>query len=241
VAAASYDTIIFCDDDNRLLPGYLQAAYNSMEQYPEAGAIGGTCIATAAIPFPEWWNEYAHAYATGKQGHASGDITDQQYLWGAGLVTRKKILEKVFDTAHPSLLADRKGNELSSGGDSEICARIILLGWRLRFEETLQLEHFMTTERLQPAYRDKLLQGHEAAKPVLEKYRQIIIESRIKGWRKIKRLAGFFLSFSILFSGKHREDLSVAFNVMLGLPMKFHDRQSERIIRFLQFAKEWNR
>ena len=232
VAAAHYDIVIFCDDDNRLAPDYLSVAVSLMQQHPEIGAAGGICKGFTDDVFPAWWPAHAHAYAVGRQGHTSGDISKLQYLWGAGLIARKSILQTVLNDSYPLLLSDRKGALLSSGGDSEICARILLMGYKLWFEEKLQLQHYIHPKRLTETYRENLYQGHAAAMPVLEKYRMAIIERNLSGLKKAKRflkLAGY-----LLLRVKNSDYTKVAINIIGNTTFEIKDAEYKIILGLLK-------
>ncbi len=171
VQEAAYDYLLFCDDDNWLDAGYVQTAYDFLEGHPEYAAVGGRSEAafdpgTAA---PDWFEEYQMGYAVGRQGE-EGDITARGYLWGAGVTFRKDVYQAVINPALPSLLTDRKGNELSSGGDSEMCLRFVIVGYKLYYTEKLRFTHFITSNRLTTAYREKLWAGFLELNNVLDKY-----------------------------------------------------------------------
>lgn len=232
---AAYEYLIFCDDDNRLEAGYIEAAFRMMKENSSIGAAGGVCNGISNENFPEWWPTHAHAYAVGRQGNHTADISRLQYVWGAGMVVKKTVLQKVLHPNFPLLLTDRKGMMLSSGGDSEICARILLLGYQLWFNENLRLQHFIHPNKLTTAYRDKLYQGHHAATTVLEKYRHVIIENSLRGIFKIKRTIKLF--FQIIFSRQNKEYNKTALNVLANTNYKLIDEDYKTILAFVKFAK----
>jgi len=171
VEEANYKYIVFCDDDNWLDSKYLTIAYNIMESNHNIGVLGGQGEAVSDIEFPYWFDEFMEGYAVGKQGLITGDITYRRYLWGAGMVTRRELFLKAFPTKYPSLLTDRKGNQLSSGGDSEFAMRLIMLGYKLFYDERLIFKHFMPKERLTESYRDRLFEGFKNSQLVLNEYK----------------------------------------------------------------------
>lgn len=171
---ARYEYILFCDDDNWLQNDYLEKAFQLMEKLPDAGALGGCSEVVTDGLLPEWWEENKNSFAVGNQAVKSGDVTQRGYLWGAGLITRKIILDSVFDSRYPFILSGRKGNQVISGDDSEICSRIILLGWKLYYHEDLNFKHFLPKERLTDEYRDKLIAGFESTYGIQKKYKLAI-------------------------------------------------------------------
>jgi glycosyltransferase involved in cell wall biosynthesis len=192
VAEARYEYIIFCDDDNWLDENYLENAWSIMNSNPQVGAAGGRLDAVFEQDPPGWWKEYQHAYAVGKQTEKSGDITFRKYVWGAGMVVRKSLMKLVFNDKIPFVLTDRKGQELSSGGDAEICARLLLLNCKLWYDERLMLYHYMPKSRLTSKYRDELVGGQAAAQNILDEYERVIYFSTLKTPVKIEKTLEYF-------------------------------------------------
>lgn len=154
--AASYSYVLFCDDDNWLAVDYTQNAFNFMKAHPEVGALGGQGDITPRAELPQWWEKEKNCFAVGKQLPHSGSANQRLYLWGAGLVIRKELLEKVFDPNFPFLMTGRKGDQVISGDDSEICYRILLLGQNLYYNETLFYWHDIAQDRLNNTYLKQL-------------------------------------------------------------------------------------
>lgn len=238
IEAAKYEYIIFCDDDNWLCDTYVETAYQIMSKDNFIGAAGGMSDAVTTIDLPSWWNEYKHGYAVGTQAPVTGDCTNDNFLWGAGLIVRKSVMSIIFDDRFPSLFTDRKGNELSSGGDSEICARIILMGYRLWYDERLSLQHFITAERLTEAYRETLFTGHELTRSTMAKYYKVIIEHKLKGWLKIKRTLKLSVQLFVPFRKKDKESITTAINAMWKLNLPVKDMATKKILQFLKYSNQ---
>ena len=168
---AKYDFLLFCDDDNWLSENYVSTAFEKMNSHHQIGILGGRgeAVSTSTTNFPKWFAAVENSYAVGKPLTESGDATSRKYLWGAGIVIRKKL----YFNAHknnPSLLIGRKGEDLSSGEDAELCARAILLGYTLHYEEQLHFKHFILPERLTKTYFKKLIAGHKASYDLIKYY-----------------------------------------------------------------------
>jgi glycosyltransferase involved in cell wall biosynthesis len=88
---AIYDLILICDDDNWLNEDYVEKAYYRMQADDNIGAAGGQGIGVSNVEFPAWFKNDGYAYAVGKQGEASGNVSVKKYLWGAGMIFRKSI------------------------------------------------------------------------------------------------------------------------------------------------------
>ncbi|MDZ4710827.1 MAG: glycosyltransferase [bacterium] len=168
---AEYEYVIFCDDDNRLNENYLELAFNIMEGNKKIGAMGGDSIAITDGSFPEWFKEYQRNYSVGKQSEKPGDITwENSGLWGAGMVLRREALADLFSQGYKSLLSDRKGNQLSSGGDIEMCYALRLAGWKIWYEPGLKLDHYIIKEKLNWSYLRRLSRGFGAQKVDFDAY-----------------------------------------------------------------------
>lgn len=174
VHAAQYELLIFCDDDNWLREDYVQNAYDLMNQMPDVGVLGGQSVLAPHIDAPDWWEEHQGNYAVGKQLLLSGYANERGFLYGAGMVTRKSLAKKIFDSQYPLLLIGRKGNQCFSGEDWEYCQRMLLLGYNLYYSEDLYYIHEVSPDRLTINNLQQLLKSFEITKSIGERYRYII-------------------------------------------------------------------
>jgi len=174
VVAAKYEYIIFCDDDNWLNPFYVVKGFNLMENNAAIGAACGYNEAISDIEFPYWFNTYASYYATGVLSLHSADVTSRGWIWGAGMILRKSILVNLQQAGFRNLTSDRKGKELSTGGDVEICKWMILIGYKLWYDEELSLKHFIPRDRLTKLYLEKLFTENQKVDNLFSTYDFII-------------------------------------------------------------------
>jgi len=233
VKVAKYEIILFCDDDNWLDPNYLQEAFDIFKVNPSLGALGGQSKAASEVPLPGWFEEYQEAFAVGKQGEVTGNITGRGYVWGAGLVTRRNLFLSTYSEDLPSLLTDRRGNELTSGGDNEYCQRLILLRYQLFYSEKLRFTHYMAPSRLTIEYRDRLLKAFEESSGIVYQYTEAIQLKYSSKFVKIKLLTAAIKDIAIKkITGKkstHRSFKILYF--LLGLRYKT-DKKLQLIKRF---------
>lgn len=181
VDISEFEYLVFCDDDNRLNENYLLNAFKIMEDKEEIGALGGVSRAVSDIEFPEWFDDFKQSYSVGRQAEASGEIISNMHsLWGAGMVIRKSTLTKLYENGFHSLLSDRTGKKLTSGGDSEICYALRLAGWKIWFDESLILEHYLPEKRLTWEYLRKLNRGFGRQKINFDAYLKNFTEGQIK-------------------------------------------------------------
>ncbi|MGK0307162.1 MAG: glycosyltransferase involved in cell wall biosynthesis [Urechidicola sp.] len=154
---AAYDTVLWCDDDNWLCNIYIQTALNIMKKDVTIGALGGWCDAAFKAEKPNWFSACARYFAVSKQGRTSGDITHKKgCVYGAGMVLRKSHWLQLHSLGFTHLLKDRVGVSLSSGGDTEYCYALRLLGYKMWFDERLYFKHFMADGRLSLGYVSRL-------------------------------------------------------------------------------------
>lgn len=226
VSAAAGAIIIFCDDDNWLSPGYLHEVAKLFRKYPRVGALGGYGIARSDAALPDWFSAFQHGYAVGKPNLKTGLLPSGRYLTGAGLAVRRFLFLRLFDQ-FSSLLTDRTGNELSSGGDTEICLRVLLAGYSLYYSNDLHFTHYIPQSRLTLEYRDKLFQGFKSGASQISAYELLWQLKRAGIPLKLLSLckAFFRLPFSRLgwmLRWEHRVDAAVVF-ALTGLCSKSAD------------------
>ncbi|OKL39546.1 glycosyltransferase [Pontibacter flavimaris] len=166
---AAYDFVLFCDDDNWLSPSYVNLAYDLMQETPTAGVLGGYGELVFEKDPPVWMHNLT-ALASGPQASASGKAP-YNAVYGAGCVIRKAVIQKLAVAGFKPLLSDRKGKQLSAGGDYELCYAIALAGYEIWYDERLRFKHFMPQHRISASYYQQLLKEGAESLPVLIPYR----------------------------------------------------------------------
>lgn len=168
---AVYEYLLICDDDNWLNPQYVQKGFDIMSSNNEIGALGGWCEAVFEEDKPEWFDFYSRYYAVGKQGVESGDISNKKgCLYGAGMVIRKSHRQYLNGLGFTPLLTCRKGNTLSSGGDTEYSYVLRLIGYKIWYDERLYFRHFMPEGRLNLDYVKRIRKAISESNFVLSTY-----------------------------------------------------------------------
>ena len=175
VEEAAFDYAIFCDDDNWLCPTYVAAVHSHLSNAPSIGIVGGASTPRTDGELPSWFYSNAFAYAVGVQAESSGDVTDRQYVWGAGMGFYLPFLRKAYDAGARPILPDRTGRELLSGNDTEICFWFIMAGYQLWYDERLEFEHFIPKGRIQKDYLDKVKEGFRKIDPILRSYKSYLV------------------------------------------------------------------
>lgn len=181
LAAAHFDLVVFCDDDNWLAADYLRQAHELMQQDAQTGILGGLNTAVADGPLPAWFQQVEHAYACGPQADQDGEVSPERlYVAGAGMVVRRRIFAELARAGFQSQLLDRKGEELSSGGDTELCFATALLGYKVVYSSRLKLFHYMEAKRLTWDYLINLNNGHARSYYKLQFYKQAYANKSIQ-------------------------------------------------------------
>lgn len=170
-ASAQYDYILMCDDDNWLDPHYIAAVYEIMNAHPNIGALGGNGSLIFEEDPPAWVRSFS-VYAAGRQGAKSGPVR-RCTVYGAGCVIRKPAYDMLLQSGHRSLLTDRLGKELSSGGDYELCLALAIAGFTIWYDERLTFSHFITRDRITVEYYRKYLKESAQCLEVLHPYKVI--------------------------------------------------------------------
>jgi len=172
IQEARHEIISFIDDDNWVSTDWIKRVDAIFVNCPEIGASGGRIEAVCEITPPDWFESIQGYYAVGRQHLRSGDITKTSgtLLCGAGLNLRTAAVRKLLDNGFVCMMSDRKGNLLSTGGDTEICFALRESGWRFWYDDALVLRHFIPKERLQWSYALRLMRGMGEASALFELY-----------------------------------------------------------------------
>ncbi len=168
-----YKYLLFCDDDNWMKEDYLQLAFDTMEQNITIGILGGAGEAVFEKEKPFWFDTYKLNFAVGKQSNEVDTISKTETVYGAGFIVRRQIFEMLDAIQFKSLLSDRKGNELMSGGDTELCLVTKYLGYEVGCSSKLHFKHLMPEDRMKWDYLKKLYYGFGRSRLYTQAYKQI--------------------------------------------------------------------
>ncbi len=180
------EIVLFCDDDNWLKSSYIGLAYSLINSDKEIGMVGGKGIPQSDVHIPDWLTEVPSRFACGEQAQSSGILTNKNWLYGAGLCLKKSVLIDLYSSGFTSFLIDRMGEELSSGGDVELCYWFIIVNKKLYYSDELVFEHVLPSERLTEEYFLKLKLGIQKAG-----YRHVKYESAIRFFKSERLIDKF--------------------------------------------------
>jgi glycosyltransferase involved in cell wall biosynthesis len=185
IGTALYSVVLFCDDDNRLCPEYVEGVFDILGSNADLAACGGLGIPAFDTAKPTWFDEYQEAFAVGSQAinEEGGRILN---LYGAGLAVRQPALEHLRRSGFISTMQGRTGGALSSSDDTELTYALVLLGYRLHFAKELTFFHYLPRQRLTFDYVKKLFIAFGKDGPVRNLYYSYLSSRRshqpIRNW-----------------------------------------------------------
>jgi glycosyltransferase involved in cell wall biosynthesis len=149
VLETSSELIAFVDDDNLLADQWLVEALKFMQSHPRAGAVGAQVHLLWEAPPDELLLQYRHCLAEQDHGREIRQMpaTGITYLAGEALVVRRSALE-ASGWIERGALDCRRGQALTSGGDTEMCLRIRSVGYELWYNPAMQQRHRIPVERM---------------------------------------------------------------------------------------------
>lgn len=173
IMACKTEFAIFCDDDNWLFRDYINRAINIMKADNLIGACGGQGFPVFESQEPDWFKDYQEAFATGPQ-HMTSENGCQLSLYGAGLVVRVSLVQKIWQADFELQFEDRVGTNLSSSGDTELTNIICLLGYRNYYGHDLHFFHYMPKDRMTRNYLKRLYRAFGTDGPIRNIYHSFL-------------------------------------------------------------------
>ncbi|WP_332733024.1 glycosyltransferase [Flavihumibacter sp.] len=164
---SQYEYVIFCDDDNWLSAEYLYKVFDLFEKHADIGIVSGRTTGVYEIEPPDWFQTIQVSYAVGKQAPQS---TILNAVWGAGMGIRKSAYKELFAKGFKHMNLDRFQDKLYSGGDTELCYAFGLMGYKIWYEDSLHLWHFIPIQRLNFEYAKQLFYYIGYASPTILVY-----------------------------------------------------------------------
>lgn len=148
VREARGEIIVFGDDDILAPPDWLRLmamAFGEVNTHRVA-ALGGTVIPLFLEPCPDWLPSWKNTWTYGDQ---LGILPDRHFPMGANMAIARWVFDEV-GLFRPDL--DRKGDQLASGGETELFRRIRGAGHKIWFEPAAAVQHQMPPGRLTLKY-----------------------------------------------------------------------------------------
>jgi len=177
---------VFADDDNVLAPDYLEQALGLSSAHPHVGAFGGRSLPEFETPPADWVREFFDLLALRDLGPktiiAPAENPPLTYPLcapiGAGMVLRREAAQVWLDTPDRGL-TDRRGGELTSGGDNDIVLTLAFAGWGVAYFPELSLTHLIPQGRFNPIYLARLNRG------IQKSWVQVLTRHHLCPWEHI--------------------------------------------------------
>jgi glycosyltransferase involved in cell wall biosynthesis len=189
---AKGEFLVLVDDDNVLAPDYLERALAFFASHPRVGAIGGRSLPEFEREPAAWQGEFFPLLALRDPGDApiisaglrpagagQNQYPAQAAPIGAGMALRRAAAAAWLDASPAGQVSDRRGRELSSGGDNDIVLTLMKQGWEVAYVPDLRLTHLIPAGRLEPDYLARLNRG------IQKSWMQVLSRHDANPWPRI--------------------------------------------------------
>jgi glycosyltransferase involved in cell wall biosynthesis len=170
LSEARGEFLVLVDDDNVLAPDYLARVLAIFASHPHLGVLGGRSLPEFECPPPPWVREFDGLLACRDPGNepkiAPSFRTSPGHPHeypacapiGAGMALRREAVQSWLTSDSSALVTDRRGAELTSGGDNDIVLTIAVK-WDVGYFPELALTHLIPAGRLSREYLARLNRG----------------------------------------------------------------------------------
>ncbi|MDN3584417.1 glycosyltransferase [Mucilaginibacter flavus] len=201
------DIIVFVDDDNLLAPDYLEKTLNIFEVFSNLGAVGGKSFPIFEGPEPAWLRGFYGNLALRDLGdEIILSDWDQTYPScapvGAGMAVKRSAIAPYVAgvMSGGSLISDRKGDSLSSGGDNDIVLHVLKNNLQVGYFPDLQLLHIIPEARTKVHYIARLINNTNKS------WIQLLERHQINPWPLIDNWTVPFRKMKAWFTYKSWKD-----------------------------------
>ncbi len=188
VLQAAGEILVFVDDDNVLAPAYLEEVLTAFSRLPAVGALGGKSTGLYETAPQPWHCEFLPLLAVRDLGTreqvfvpaAPGTVSHYPECApiGAGMALRRAALDRWL-SADRTGIPDRRGLELSSGGDNDIVLHALTAGWGVAYVPALTLDHLIPGSRIRTEYLGRLNRGIQCS------WTQVLARHGLRPWEAI--------------------------------------------------------
>ncbi len=182
--------MVLVDDDNVLAPSYLEFVLQIFAAHPRVGAIGGRSFPEFERQPPAWMREFDDLIACRDPGpeprlassfrtQPAGRIAYPDCApIGAGMALRRDAAALWLAASNRSVPTDRRGTDLTSGGDNDI---ILTLAreWDVGYFPALTLTHLIPEARTTLDYLARLNHG------IAKSWVQVLHQHQANPWPAI--------------------------------------------------------
>lgn len=207
-ASALGEFAVLVDDDNVLDSNYLAHVLALFQAHPVLGVAGGKSLPRFEVEPSAWVSEFFPLLALRDLGNAerissglrpAGSETNQYPVFapiGAGMALRRTAWEAWLHMREytATILSDRRGGELTSGGDNDIVFCAMRAGWQVGYFPQLSLEHLIPAGRLEAEYLERLNRG------IQKSWMQVLSAHDANPWLPISGLGAVLRKAKAWFS-----------------------------------------
>ena len=195
IAESRGELLVFVDDDNVLMPDFLESASAICGRYPYLGVVGaGNLDPEFEVEPPTEIRSHLKLLAlrTVSRTLWSNNARDFEALpWGAGLCVRRQVAELYIDFVKGldvTAVLGRKGKELFCGEDDVFSWVATSLGYGFGIFPQLRLRHLIPASRLNTAYLLRLARDHAFSHSILRHQLQGLPVRRVGPIRYVNML-----------------------------------------------------
>ena len=155
IAKAQGDIIAFVDDDERIVPEFVEAYVELFDSKADAMSAGGKIVAEYPTGRPEWMSRYTEQPIANPMDFGSEvKLFPKRRIPGGGnMAMRRSVFEEVgvFNTN-----LGRTGGRLIGGEESELFERMAERGMACYYVPRAVMYHIIPESKLQPDYFERL-------------------------------------------------------------------------------------
>ena len=170
VQQAQGNIVVFCDDDNWLIPNFIQSVAQDVHQFPTAAVIGAKGLRVEGLVTPNWFEHVQEFFAVGSKQRTPGFV---ETVYGAGIAVHRNLLLDYY-ALFKGILTGRTGAQLSSGEDTEICLALQWMGYQIYSNPNNTFQHAIPEDRFTKDYVFGLVKAMAASQLRIEGLRSIV-------------------------------------------------------------------
>ncbi len=184
-SSARGEFIVLVDDDNVLAPDYLAQVAALFAADPAVGALGGRSTPEFERPPAAWWQPEFNGLIACRDLGPAPLLAAGRHEYpacapiGAGMALRRAAAQAWLADPAAGALPDRRGAELTSGGDNDIILTVLAAGWTVAYFPTLVLTHLIPAGRVERDYLARLNRG------IAKSWMQVLRKHGVNPWAPI--------------------------------------------------------
>ncbi|MBR5853271.1 MAG: glycosyltransferase family 2 protein [Alistipes sp.] len=155
IAKAQGDIIAFVDDDERIVPEFVEAYVELFDSKADAMSAGGKIVAEYPTGCPEWMSRYTEQPIANPMDFGSEvKLFPKRRIPGGGNMAMRRSVFEGVGVFNPNL--GRTGGRLIGGEESELFERMAERGMACYYVPRAVMYHIIPESKLQPDYFERL-------------------------------------------------------------------------------------